>query len=62
MVRRRRGVRGNLRARAGESRDYFSAWFAASLAESEAGREGVFVTVDRRSGQPIGSTRYLNVR
>jgi len=46
----------------GESRKYFSAWFDASLAESAAGREGVFATVDRASGQPIGSTRYLNLR
>jgi RimJ/RimL family protein N-acetyltransferase len=46
----------------GESREYFSTWFAASLAESEAGREGVFATIDRASGQPIGSTRYLNLR
>jgi RimJ/RimL family protein N-acetyltransferase len=46
----------------GESREYFSAWFAASLAESQAGREGVFATVDRGSGKPIGSTRYLNLR
>jgi RimJ/RimL family protein N-acetyltransferase len=46
----------------GESREYFSAWFAASLADSEAGREGVFATVDRRSGKPIGSTRYMNLR
>lgn len=46
----------------GESREYFSAWFAMSLAESQAGREGVFATIDRASGEPIGSTRYLNVR
>lgn len=46
----------------GDSREFFSAWFAASLAESRAGREGVFATVDRVSGEPIGSTRYLNVR
>jgi RimJ/RimL family protein N-acetyltransferase len=46
----------------GESREYFSAWFAASLADSQAGREGVFATVDRRSGQPVGSTRYLSLR
>jgi N-acetyltransferase len=45
-----------------ESREYFSEWFQMSLAESEAGREGVFATIDRRSGEPIGSTRYLNVR
>jgi RimJ/RimL family protein N-acetyltransferase len=46
----------------GESPELFSAWFAASLAESKAGREGVFATIDRRSDKPIGSTRYLNVR
>jgi N-acetyltransferase len=46
----------------GESREYFSAWFAASLQESAAGREGVFATVDRRSGTPIGSTRYQSLR
>jgi RimJ/RimL family protein N-acetyltransferase len=46
----------------GGSRESFSAWFAASLAESEAGREGVFATIDRASGRPIGSTRYLSLR
>lgn len=46
----------------GDSRAFFAAWFAAGLAESQAGREGVFATVDRTSGEPIGSTRYLNVR
>jgi RimJ/RimL family protein N-acetyltransferase len=46
----------------GASRESFSAWFSASLTESEEGREGVFATVDRASGEPIGSTRYLNVR
>lgn len=46
----------------GDSREFFAAWFAASLVESRAGREGVFATIDRASGEPIGSTRYLNVR
>jgi RimJ/RimL family protein N-acetyltransferase len=46
----------------GSDRAYFSAWFAASLAESQEGTEGVFATIDRASGEPIGSTRYLNVR
>jgi RimJ/RimL family protein N-acetyltransferase len=49
-------------APAGESREYFSEWFNTSLAESEAGREGVFATLDRTTGEPIGSTRYLNLR
>jgi N-acetyltransferase len=46
----------------GDSRDYFAAWFRASLAEAEAGREGVFVTVDRASGAAVGSTRFMNLR
>ncbi|HTR73443.1 MAG TPA: GNAT family N-acetyltransferase [Solirubrobacteraceae bacterium] len=46
----------------GENPEYFGQWFAASLAESAAGREGVFATIDRVSGEPIGSTRYLNLR
>jgi RimJ/RimL family protein N-acetyltransferase len=46
----------------GESGEYFSQWMAASLTEHEAGREGVFATLDRASGEPIGSTRYLNLR
>jgi N-acetyltransferase len=44
------------------NRKYFSEWFQASLEESQAGREGVFATIDLASGKPIGSTRYLNVR
>ena len=46
----------------GGSEDYFGRWFSASLAESAAGRESVFATIDRASGEPIGSTRYLNLR
>jgi RimJ/RimL family protein N-acetyltransferase len=46
----------------GQSREYFSAWFAASLRTSGAGEEGVFATVDLRSGKPIGSTRYMSLR
>jgi N-acetyltransferase len=46
----------------GKSREYFSAWFQASLTETEAGAECVFATVDRGSGEPIGSTRYHTLR
>ena len=46
----------------GNRRDYFSAWLEASLAEAQAGREGVFATVDRASGAAVGSTRYMNLR
>ena len=45
----------------GESREYFAAWFVASLAASAAGREGVFATIDRASGELIGSTRSLSL-
>jgi N-acetyltransferase len=46
----------------GESREFFSAWFQDSLTESRAGVACVLATVDRASGEPIGSTRYLNLR
>jgi RimJ/RimL family protein N-acetyltransferase len=46
----------------GESPELFAAWFQTSLEASQAGREGVFATLDRATGQPIGSTRYLNIR
>jgi N-acetyltransferase len=45
-----------------ESREYFAAWFSASLADVQAGREGVFATVERSSSTVIGSTRYMNLR
>lgn len=46
----------------GSTREYFAEWMATSLAETQAGREGVFATVERTSGRPVGSTRYMNVR
>src|SRR5687767_6604165 len=35
-------------------------WMAAALAGRDAGTEQPWVTVDRASGRPIGSSRYLN--
>ncbi len=49
-------------ARIGSSREYFDHWLEISLAAHREGREGVFATRDRRSGEIVGSTRYLNVR
>lgn len=46
----------------GESTEFFESWFAESLAENAAGAEGVFATIDRSSGEILGSTRYLNLR
>jgi RimJ/RimL family protein N-acetyltransferase len=45
-----------------DGRERFDEWFALSLAATAEGREGVFATRDRRSGEIIGSTRYLAVR
>jgi RimJ/RimL family protein N-acetyltransferase len=39
-----------------------AAWLERAIAESAAGREGAFATVDRASGRAIGSTRYLALR
>ena len=49
-------------AHIGSSREYFDRWFEASLAAQREGREGVFATRDRRSGEVVGSTRYFAVR
>jgi N-acetyltransferase len=49
-------------AHIGTGKEYFDAWFQASLATTWAGSEGVFAIVDRASGEPLGSTRYLSLR
>lgn len=49
-------------AHIGSSREYFNHWLELSLAASAEGREGVFATRDRRSGEIVGSSRYLAVR
>ena len=46
----------------GGTREYFDRWFELSLSAQREGREGAFATRDRRSGELVGSTRYLNVR
>lgn len=43
-------------------RERFEQWMELSLAAQDEGREGVFVTRDRRGGKVVGSTRYLNLR
>jgi len=45
-----------------DDRGRFDEWLALSLAAAAAGREGVFAIRDRRSGEIVGSTRYMNVR
>ena len=49
-------------AHVGSSREYFDRWLELSLAAHREGREGVFATRDRRSGEIVGSTRYLALR
>jgi RimJ/RimL family protein N-acetyltransferase len=49
-------------AHVGASRDRFDSWLQMALEEARSGREGPFATRDRRSGEIVGSTRYLNVR
>lgn len=44
------------------SREEFRRWIGAAISSSEAGTEGAFVTLDARTGEPIGSTRYLALR
>ncbi len=46
----------------GESREFFDAWFAASLASTEGGTECVLATIARSSGEVIGSTRFHTLR
>lgn len=45
--------------RAARSQETFHRWIEEALVRSEAGVEAAFVTVDARTGVPIGSTRYL---
>jgi len=45
-----------------ETRESFHTWLQVALAESEAGNEVAFATLDASTGEPIGSTRYLALR
>jgi N-acetyltransferase len=40
----------------------FEGWFDASLEAAATAREGVFATLGAKSGEPLGSTRYMNLR
>jgi RimJ/RimL family protein N-acetyltransferase len=43
-------------------RESFHAWFEDALARADAGLDVPFTVVDARTGAPLGSTRYLNLR
>ena len=47
---------------ASRDRTVFRGWLEGAIAASEAGSEAAFATVDARTGEPIGSTRYLALR
>ncbi|MEX2010890.1 MAG: GNAT family N-acetyltransferase [Chloroflexota bacterium] len=42
-------------------RERLEAWLDAALANRDAGAELPFATIDRASGRPIGSSRYLSI-
>jgi N-acetyltransferase len=42
-------------------RDGLDGWMATAMANRAAGAELPFVTIDRASARPIGSSRYLNI-
>lgn len=46
----------------GEDRDVWSAWFADALAQTAAGAQAAWATVDARTGAAIGSTRFMALR
>jgi RimJ/RimL family protein N-acetyltransferase len=43
-------------------RETFRSWLEAALEATEAGTEVAFATLDARTGEPVGSTRYLTLR
>lgn len=45
-----------------ETRERFHRWIEGALAATAAGEEGAWAIIDRASGRPIGSTRYLALR
>jgi RimJ/RimL family protein N-acetyltransferase len=45
-----------------QSRETFAAWFAEAMERTSARIEQAFAVLDARSGQPLGSTRYLALR
>lgn len=45
-----------------ETPERFHRWTKESLAETAAGPEGAWAIIDRATGVPSGSTRYLALR
>jgi N-acetyltransferase len=47
---------------ASRGREPFRRWIGTAISNSDAGTEGAFATLDARTGEPVGSTRYLALR
>jgi RimJ/RimL family protein N-acetyltransferase len=45
-----------------DGRERFDEWLEMSMVAAAEGREGVFAIRDRRRGEIVGSSRYMNVR
>ena len=45
-----------------QNREEFGRWIEDAVSRSEDGAEGAFAILDARTGEPIGSTRYLALR
>ena len=45
-----------------QGREEFGRWIDDAISRSEAGVEGAFATVDAKTGEPVGSTRFLALR
>ena len=45
-----------------QNREEFGRWIEDAVSRSEDGTEGAFAILDARTGEPIGSTRYLALR
>jgi RimJ/RimL family protein N-acetyltransferase len=46
----------------GASREAFHGYFQTALAQTAAGAEAAFVTLDAATGRPLGSTRFMALR
>jgi N-acetyltransferase len=45
-----------------ESPEELRRWLSSSIEAAELGREVPFAIIDRRTGEPVGSTRFLEIR
>jgi RimJ/RimL family protein N-acetyltransferase len=46
----------------GHEPETFARWLEAALQAKEEGREAPFAVIERQTGKPVGSTRYMSLR